>query len=282
MKKRKKLRGKLVVLLLVILIIGMMLQSRNLSTVKELFLQDNGNVERENLYLYNESLSLIENLETLENDYPQVGSIIENKDQYPEELLEMMVRNPDMINYVYDYLMKRGEVAEENIGPVQKGVWPLLLQYDTRWGYGIYGDKVLAINGCGPTALAMVVAGLTGKSNITPYTIAKYANDFGYYSGESGTSWNLMTEGVRYFGIKGEQISLSKSVVMKNLEAGHPIICSMRKGDFTTTGHFILLTGVKDGKITVNDSNSKERSALTWTYETLEPQIRNLWAYTLA
>lgn len=55
----------------------------------------------------------------------------------------------------------------------------------------------------------------------------------------------------------------------------------MSKGDFTTIGHFILLTGVRDGKIMLNDSNSKERSEKLWDYSVLEKQIKNLWVFRL-
>ena len=54
----------------------------------------------------------------------------------------------------------------------------------------------------------------------------------------------------------------------------------MRKGDFTTTGHFIVLTGYEDGRITVNDPNSRKRSEKTWDFDTLQYQIKNLWSYT--
>lgn len=89
-----------------------------------------------------------------------------------------------------------------------------------------------------------------------------------------------MTEGAQHFGVDGEEISLSESEIFSELESGSPIICSMRPGDFTTTGHFIVLTGTDGEKIRVNDPNSKARSAQLWDYETLEYQINNLWAFT--
>ena len=51
------------------------------------------------------------------------------------------------------------------------GTYPLLLQYDPRWGYAFYGDDVIAVNDIS-TCLSMVIAGLTGKNTITPYTTA--------------------------------------------------------------------------------------------------------------
>lgn len=67
--------------------------------------------------------------------------------------------------------------------------------------------------------------------------------------------------------------------MMLELENGHPIICSMGRGDFTTTGHIIAITGIKDGKFIVRDPNSKERSNKLWSYEKIAPQIKNLWSY---
>ena len=53
----------------------------------------------------------------------------------------------------------------------------------------------------------------------------------------------------------------------------------MGPGDFTTTGHYIVMTGYVDGKISVNDPNSYENSEALWSYEQICGQIRNLWAF---
>lgn len=203
------------------------------------------------------------------------------KEDYPEELLEMLSRNPEMREFVLNYPDKKGKVYADTIREVTKGEFPLLLQWDQRWGYGTYGNSLIAVSGCGPTALASVIAGLTGENTVTPYTIAKFAEEQGYCIEGVGTSWELFTSGVRSFGITGTEMSLSKDTVFEALQNGQPIICSMRPGDFTTTGHFITLVGIEDGKIKVNDSNSKKNSKTLWEYETLEPQIKNLWVFHL-
>ena len=155
---------------------------------------------------------------------------------------------------------------------------PLLLQWDQRWGYVSYGSSDIALSGCAPTCLSMVIVGLTGNLKATPNKIAKYAQDNGYYLKGTGTSWSLLTEGASHFGVVGREISLSKETVCGVLKQGQPVICSVGRGDFTTEGHFIVLTGMKDGRIKVNDPNCIRRSCL-WEYEILEPQIKNLWAY---
>ncbi len=233
---------------------------------------DDSEVESDDIYGILESIA--------KKDY-RYKEVLANKDIYPEKLLEMLSRNKDMISYMYDFGENKGHVYIDNIGKVTKGEYPLLLQYDKKWGYGIYGDNVIAVNGCGPTSLAMVVAGLTGKNDTTPYDIAKYSYEKGYYTEEWGTKWDLMSTGIEPFGVTGKKIVLSKQTLYNELNSGHPLIASMRPGDFTTVGHFIVLTGIKDDKIVVNDPNSKERSAKLWEYDVIAPQIKGLWTYSL-
>lgn len=212
----------------------------------------------------------------------KVREVMAHADQYPAELLELLKNNEETADFVLGYPEKKDAPPAETIGEVTAGEIPLLLQWDERWGYCIYGDDMIALNGCGPTAVAMVAAGLTGDNTVTPYKVAQFSAENGYYAGDSGTSWTLMTEGAQQFGIRGEEMGLSEDSVISALESGHPIICSMRPGDFTTTGHFIVLTGVEDGKIRVNDPNSRIRSEKLWDYSRLEGQINNLWEFTLA
>lgn len=89
-----------------------------------------------------------------------------------------------------------------------------------------------------------------------------------------------MSDGVADFHITGKEISLDETVIANILEKKQPIICSLRPGDFTTTGHFIVLTAYKDGKLQVHDPNSPYRSSKLWDYSQLQSQIKNLWAFS--
>ena len=84
----------------------------------------------------------------------------------------------------------------------------------------------------------------------------------------------MMTELATKLGLSAQELSLSEDSIRQELSQGHPIICIMGPGDFTTSGHFIVLTGVdSDGKITVNDSNSKKNSNKAWKIDDLmEPR----------
>lgn len=211
----------------------------------------------------------------------KVREVMSRSEEYPDELLELLAGNEETVDFVLNYPEMKDAAPAETVGEVEKGKIPLLLQWDERWGYAVYGDDMIAVNGCGPTAIAMIAAGLTGDNTITPYRVAQFSAENGYYAGDSGTSWTLMTDGAQQFGIYGEELGLSESEIYSALKNGHPIICSMKPGDFTSTGHFIVLTGTENGKIRVNDPNSRIRSEKLWDYSTLEYQINNLWAYSL-
>lgn len=222
--------------------------------------------------------STILRLAELSKQDPRINYIIENYEIYPDELLEMLSKNIETIDFVLNYPNQKDIVHASDIGEITKGEYPLLLQWDERWGYEKYGDSTIAVSGCAPVALSIVIAGLTGNNKITPYTIAKYAEEEDYYS-RLGTSWSIMTEGITKFDIKGTEIALSKNTIYNKLNNGNPIICSMRRGNFTTTGHFIVLVGIEEGKIKIKDPNSIEKSNKLWDYETLENQIKNLWSF---
>lgn len=200
---------------------------------------------------------------------------------YPESLAELYMRNSEAKEFVLGYKNYDGKPEDIDIsGEIHEGKIPVFLQWDSRWGYETYGDDFMALTGCGPTALSMVYSGLTGDASLHPLEMARLADENGYYVNGSGSSWNMMTGLAESIGLTVWKPSFTAESIMKELEEGHPIICIMRPGDFTTTGHFIVLTGVLDGKITVNDPNSPKNSEKLWEIDTIMKQTRDLWAYS--
>lgn len=213
---------------------------------------------------------------------PNTYKILENSNLYPNELLELASKKSEVIDFVADYPNyidnKKKSISIEK--DYKQGEIPLFIQWDRRWGYSNYGKNFMAINGCGPTSLAMVAVGLTGDKNINPKVIADYSEANGYLVDGIGSKWSLMTEGSKKFGVIGTEISLSKHSILKTLEKGQPIIASMAPGNFTTSGHYIVLTGVdNNGNIIVNDSDSKVRSKKTWDLDIFLKEAKNLWSF---
>ena len=225
----------------------------------------------------------IDELTEMESQDSRIREVIENADEYPERILKMLSKNIETLDFVLDYPEKKNLPCADTIGQAPgEGEIPLLIQWDERWGYGAYGESFVAVSGCGPTCIAMVASGLTGRTDITPYAVASYSEENGFLTAEMDTSWDLMTYGCEAFGVTGTMLGLDENAMANTLAYGCPIICSMGPGDFTDNGHFIVITAYEDGMFQVNDPNSRIRSGRTWSYEELEGQIVNMWWYDLA
>ena len=205
------------------------------------------------------------------------------REGYPQSLIELMERNPETKDFVLNYKKNKGKSKKINFSKeVKEGEIPLFLQWDERWGYETYGDDFLALTGCGPTCLSMVYCGLGGGTKWNPYEVASMAEKNGFYVEGTGSSWELMSAGAERLGLTVEEVRFDADHIKAELEDGHPIICAMGPGDFTTSGHFIVLAGIdKNGKIIVRDPNSKINSDTAWDIDKLMSQTRNLWGYRL-
>ncbi|MBQ8237421.1 MAG: C39 family peptidase [Oscillospiraceae bacterium] len=196
--------------------------------------------------------------------------------EYPESLIDLMERNPETAGFVLNYPFREEQVIDLSGYDLADGV-PLMMQWDTRWGYMKYGSDVVGLTGCGPVCLAMAGYYVTGDEKFSPDNMVEFSLDNGYCAWGNGTSWTLISEGGEKLGLDVTEIPLVKKRIMDNLEVGNPIVCVMGPGDFTTSGHFIVLVGEEDGMIRVNDPNSYANSERLWTYEEMESQFRNLW-----
>lgn len=200
---------------------------------------------------------------------------------YSQDLMEFAEKYDQVIDYVYQYPEKKDQKTTIDLSAEAKSdSVPLLIQWDDRWGYQSYGSGLIGYTGCGPTCLSMVALYLTGNSDYTPVYVANWAEDNGYYASGSGTLWTLMSEGCTAFGVTARELSLEESAMANAVQNGEPVICAVGPGDFTVTGHFIVVTGYSNGAFTVNDPNSRENSEKTWTFAELSGQIKNLWAFS--
>jgi len=223
-------------------------------------------------------------LKDLSEEYRELEKIYENRESYPIKLLAALCNNPEMYEYVKDYpVYQAGDTSVAGKAELTKGEkeqkYPLFLQWDKRWGYEAYGDFNIALSGCGPTTLAMAAVTLTGDMTITPDKVAEFSMKNGYYVEGTGTAWSLMTDGCENYNIYAEEVALEESVMKHQLDEGKVIICSVRKGDFTSQGHFILIYDYDENGFRVNDPNCIYRSSISWKFEILKPQIRILWAF---
>jgi hypothetical protein len=136
-------------------------------------------------------------------------------------------------------------------------------QFDPRWGDSVIrrdnGDTTtLAISGCGPTSMAMIINKLTGKS-VDMKQIVKQTSDLGLITTGGGYN-NLSTKLAPLYGLKSKSIPLSVAAINTALKAGSMIhIVGRGASPFTTGGHFVTIRGIaSNGNWLVGDSNGQK------------------------
>ena len=162
----------------------------------------------------------------------------------------------------------------------RQGEVPSLFQIDPQWSEEPYAGGTIHANGCGPTCLSMVYVALTGQTDLDPKGMARFSEAQGH-TVDGMTAWTLMTDGAASLGLESREVPASADAMREELRAGHPVICSVIPGDFTTTGHFIVLAGIaEDGGIIVRDPNSAQNTERTWDLDRIISQCANAWAFS--
>lgn len=214
----------------------------------------------------------------IQNNQSMLDDIM-NSTQYPKQLKDLALKNEEALEFVYDYPAEH--VKEHTIDLTEEASMdsvPLFVQWDKRWGYEKYSGNFFAASGCGPTTLSMVVVYLTHNRDASPLAVAKYSKEAGYSVDGSGSSWTLISEGCRHYGVKAKTVALDESRMKAELDEGHPIVVNVGPGDFTDTGHFMVITGYDDEGFSINDPNSIEKSGKRWLFKNISSQIRAVWS----
>ena len=234
-----------------------------------------GNNTYDNAVIENSKIS--EN-NKIQNEQSMLDDIM-NSTQYPKQLKDIALKNEEALEFVYDYPAEH--VKEHTIDLTEEASMdsvPLFVQWDKRWGYEKYSGNFFAASGCGPTTLSMVVVYLTHNREASPIAVAKYSKEAGYSVDGSGSSWTLISEGCRHYGVKAKAVALDESRMKAELDEGHPIVVNVGPGDFTDTGHFMVITGYDDEGFSINDPNSIEKSGKRWLFKNISSQIRAVWS----
>jgi len=137
-------------------------------------------------------------------------------------------------------------------------------QLDERYAGQPYGTDNIGGYGCGPTAMSIVVSSLTNDT-VDPIEMARWSYENGYWCSGSGSYHALIPAAAKAWGLNVEGCTASDGQKIADaLTDGKLVVAIMLKGHFTSSGHFIVLRGVKDGKILVADPASYDRSSMEW------------------
>lgn len=105
-------------------------------------------------------------------------------------------------------------------------IFPHYLQKDYQ---GSYGTSTIPYGGCGPTSLAMILAGLKGDPSINPNSVVdnikEYWPDGSYYVNGEGSSHCIFQSSFleKYYGLSSKSV-MNNSQALEALENGYPVI----------------------------------------------------------
>lgn len=159
-------------------------------------------------------------------------------------------------------------------------------QNDPQWNNKSYGTSTIGEAGCGPSAMAMIITSLTGKT-VTPVDTADYAYESGMYVDGQGSSHGIASKLASHWGLSAKGIDgAGVSEVEKILRDGGLIIAvADGNAPYTNFGHFIVIRAVNEnGKWLVGDSNGigggMANSQKEWDPMDILVSGVNMWAIT--
>ena len=164
------------------------------------------------------------------------------------------------------------------------------LQTDSRWGgldYSAPGEKTtIAASGCGPTAMAMVLATWADKT-VTPKTECAWALSHGYKAPHQGTYYGYFEPAGKRYGLKvtrlnwtnlyGNATSDYHAQVKDALGRGDLVIACMGKGLWTSSGHYVLVWKVEGNMVFINDPASTRASRTRGDWNLFRQQVKYYW-----
>lgn len=164
------------------------------------------------------------------------------------------------------------------------------LQTDPRWGSLDYSAKgettTIGRSGCGPTAMAMVLA-TWADPKVTPKTECAWALAHGFKAPHQGTyygyfevagrRYDLKTYRLNYTSLYGNDRSAYHAQARDALDRGDLVIACMGKGNWTSSGHYVLVWKIDGNVIFINDPASTKPVRIRGAYSLFKQQVKYYW-----
>lgn len=161
------------------------------------------------------------------------------------------------------------------------------LQTDPRWAnvdYSAKGEKTtIGKSGCGPTAMAMVLATWADKS-VTPKSECTWALAHGYKAPHQGTYYGYFAAAAKRYGlycrmlngasIYGNPNSKYHAEAKAAVDQGDLVIACMGRGLWTSSGHFVLVWKIDGNTIYINDPASTRTVRTQGDYSLFKQQVK--------
>lgn len=167
-------------------------------------------------------------------------------------------------------------------------------QTDQKWAnndYSAKGEKTtIKAEGCGITCSAMVIASIADK-NVTPKETAAWSLLHGYKAPHQGTyyayfkpqfaEYNIECNMMNSVNCYGNPNNAVHNKVRKALDNGDWVISVAGKGDFTSSGHYILCYGLDQDNVLIKDPYNKKSICSKMPWDRFIKQQKYYWEIKL-
>ncbi len=164
------------------------------------------------------------------------------------------------------------------------------LQTDPRWKYNDYSTKgektTIGASGCGPTAMSMVLA-TWADPKVTPATECAWALAHGYKALKQGTYYGYFVPAGKRYGLKVRQLNtvtiygnastIYHEQARQAIKDGHLVIACMGPGNWTSSGHYVLVYDIDGDLIRINDPASTLLRRVAGSYALFKQQVKFYW-----
>lgn len=209
-----------------------------------------------------------------------------DRQEYKAGELAQAEREPGVIDFLVRLhhrkpLTQWNQELDLSKEPIVGGKLPHFVQWDERWAFADYAGGPFGETGCGPTCLSMAYTGLTGRTDYPPDRMAEFATNNAYAVDGIGSAWALMGQGARQLGLYSEEIGLDLGLFQQAIDQGKILVLSLGPGDFTKSGHFILLWNYDGEQFSILDPFNLQLGSRPWAFAELARQTSAAWALSL-
>lgn len=154
-------------------------------------------------------------------------------------------------------------IINNEIIEASKGVY--ISQNNDEFAKIPYGTANVKSSGCGPISLTMALNYVHGNNVVSLEEVLKWAEENNMYEENAGTRWSLVRNFPNTVSVDCKEMYIENYERFKtSLSEGEVYVTTMDTGHFTDNGHFIVITEIKDDKVSVLDSASICRSLKKW------------------
>lgn len=159
-----------------------------------------------------------------------------------------------------------------------------MYQFDSRWNTKRYSVGTFKDNGCGPSAMSIVVRALASDTSVTPWTAAEWARAHGFeyttaIPGRTNPQFFIdypASYGITVTAIPGGSSAAADAAALAAVKSGDWVIAFMSPGNWAVHGHYIVWYDVAGATALVRDPVSISTSRTAGKIALLQKQA---WGY---